>query len=50
MNGLAALLFMMIGAVGGWCAYALVHVGSRPMPPRPTDTVYRSAVKDWDQR
>ena len=37
---------MLMGAVGGWCAYALVY-GAEKIA---RDDRYRHATKDWDTR
>jgi hypothetical protein len=59
MNGLSMLGFILIGGVGGWCAYALILGGtSRPTPrPRPahrdnttiSDAEVRRIMRDWSQ-
>ena len=45
MNGLVMLILMGMGAVGGWCAYALIRGGEIRQPT--PDHVQRRLDK-WD--
>lgn len=58
MNGLQMLAFLFIGAVGGWCAHALLYITTRPYPPRPaqrdngemiSDAEVRRIMRDWSK-